>query len=147
MSRDDCFVCSKHRGGGDVPGGVLLADDVVYAGHVALAEPPSTTYLGWVVVEPRRHVTGLAGLSDDEAQAIGLAAARLSRALVDIQGAEHVYAFVLGHAVAHLHLHLIPRYPRTPREYWGVRVNEWPDAPRGGAEAIEALCDRLRNKL
>ena len=44
----------------------------------------------------------------------------------------------------HLHLHLIPRYPGAPREYWGMRVDEWPDAPRGEAAEIAALCEQLR---
>jgi len=41
----------------------------------------------------------------------------------------------------------VPRYPGTPREYWGVRVDEWPGAPRGDLEEIADLCERLRNGL
>jgi diadenosine tetraphosphate (Ap4A) HIT family hydrolase len=52
---------------------------------------------------------------------------------------------VVGHGAPHLHLHLIPRYPGTPREFWWTRVDEWPDAPRGDAGAIAALAERVRN--
>ena len=107
----------------------------------------STAYLGYLFAEPRRHAPGLADLTDAEAQAIGLLVARLSRALVASEGAEHVYAFVLGDGVPHLHVHLVPRYPGAPRRYWGVHVDEWPEAPRGGAPDIAALCARLRGKL
>lgn len=73
--------------------------------------------------------------------------ARLSRALTATEGAEHAYLFVLGHAVSHLHVWVVPRYPGTPREYWGMRVDEWSDAPRGGPEEIAALCERIRGYL
>jgi hypothetical protein len=42
---------------------------------------------------------------------------------------------------------VVPRYPDTPREYWGVRLSQWPDAPRGGIDAITAICNRLRRAL
>ena len=61
--------------------------------------------------------------------------------------AEHVYAAVIGHGVDHFHMHVIPRYPGTPREYWWTRVDEWPDAPRGGDAEIAALAVRLRAAL
>jgi diadenosine tetraphosphate (Ap4A) HIT family hydrolase len=81
-----------------------------------------------------------------EKHTFGKAAARASAAL-QAHGAEHVYAAIIGHAVEHLHLHVIPRYPGTPRDYWWIRVDEWPDAPRGGAADIAALTQRLRSLL
>jgi histidine triad (HIT) family protein len=43
---------------------------------------------------------------------------RASRALREAAGAEHVYAQVIGDRVPHLHVHLLPRYPGTPEDYW-----------------------------
>jgi histidine triad (HIT) family protein len=83
-------------------------------------------------------------LEPDEAAAVGRAATRTARALQAAAGAEHVYAAVIGHHSPHFHLHVIARYPGTPREYWCVRVDEWPDAPRGDAQAIAGFCGRLR---
>lgn len=71
----------------------------------------------------------------------------LGRAIKDNEDAEHVYSIVLGDEVPHLHIHLVPRYPDTPREYWGLRVSQWPDAPRGGIDDITAICNRLRPAL
>jgi len=147
MQPTDCFICRKHRGENSPPGGAIYQDDLVYAGHAQIPEGQSAVYLGWTLVETRRHIPGLADLADAEAQAVGLLVARLSRALRTCEGAEHVYAFVLGHHVSHLHIHVVPRYPGTPREYWGVRVDEWPDAPHGGPQEIAALCARLRTCL
>jgi diadenosine tetraphosphate (Ap4A) HIT family hydrolase len=73
--------------------------------------------------------------------------ARLSRALRDSEHAEHVYAFVIGDGVLYVHFHVVPRYPGAPREFWGVHVDEWPDAPHGGPAEMAALCDRLHRQL
>ncbi len=145
--RTSCFVCKKHRGETQTPGGAIYEDSRVYAGHAQFREGKTTAYLGYLMVEPRRHAPGLADLTDPEAQAIGLLVVRLSRALKQTAGAEHVYAFVLGDLVPHLHVHVVPRYPGAPREYWGVHVDEWPEAPHGGRAEIEALCSRLRAYL
>jgi len=143
----DCFICRKHRGEISIPGGAIYEDGLIYIGHAQIREGQTTAYLGYLMVEPKRHVPGLADLTDIEAQSLGLMVARLSRALKTSERAEHVYALVLGDLVSHLHIHVVPRYPGAPREYWGVRVDEWPDAPRGGAQEIAALCARLREAM
>ena len=144
---DECFVCRKHRGEMLEPGGPIYDDGVVRAGHMLPSPDGAPVYLGYLFVEPRRHAAGLGDLADHEAEAVGRLITRLSRTLVRREGAAHVYAFVFGDNVPHLHVHLVPRYPGAPREYWGVQVTDWPDAPRGGAEEIRALADRLRAEL
>jgi histidine triad (HIT) family protein len=144
---DECFICRKHRGEIEIPGGAIYEDEIIFAGHVHVPEGKSDVYLGYLMLEPKRHIAGLADLSDPEAQSLGLLITRLCRALKECEGAEHVYAFVLGDNVPHLHIHLVPRYPGAPGEYWGVHVDEWPEAPRGGALEVEALCARLRLHL
>jgi diadenosine tetraphosphate (Ap4A) HIT family hydrolase len=143
----DCFICRKHRGQVLVPGGAIYEDDLVYAGHAQIREGQTVAYLGYLMVEPKRHTPGLTDLTDIEAQSLGLLVARVSRALKASEGAEHVYAFVLGDLVPHLHIHVVPRYPNAPREYWGVHVDEWPNAPHGGLQEIADLCARLRSCL
>jgi len=39
---------------------------------------------------------------------------------------------------------VIGRYPGAPREYWGPKVDDWPEAPRGGEAEIAQVADRLR---
>jgi histidine triad (HIT) family protein len=143
----DCFICRKHRGLETVPGGALYEDDLVYAGHAQIRPSQATAYLGYLMAEPKRHAPKLPDLTDAEAAALGVLAVRLSRALRDVAGAEHVYLFGRGDGVAHVHLHVVARYPGAPRECYGPRVDEWPDAPHGGPDDIAALCDRLRKWL
>jgi diadenosine tetraphosphate (Ap4A) HIT family hydrolase len=147
MSDDDCFICRKQRGEVTIPGGAIYEDDLIYVGHAPIREGQATAYLGYLMVEPKRHAPRLFDLTDEEAQAIGLMIARLSRALRDREHAEHVYVFVIGDGVLHVHFHVVPRYPRAPREFWGVHVDEWPDAPHGGPDEMAALCERLRAQL
>ena len=145
----NCFVCSKHALGDAAPGGVLFEDELVYAGHAYPPAQPALSYLGYLVAEPTRHIAGLGDLTDREAAAFGLWVNRLARALKDVAEAEHVYSFVLGDGMAHAHLHVVlaPRYPGTPREYWGVRLREWPEAPRAGDDEMRSLVTRLRAYL
>ena len=143
----DCFICRKHRGEVSIPGGAIYQDDLLYVGHVQLPEGKTTCYLGWIIVETKRHVPELADLTDAEVQALGLMVSRVSRALMASEKGEHVYLFLIGDGVRHVHVHVVPRYPGAPRQYWGTRVDEWPDAPRGGPQEMAALCARLRIHL
>jgi histidine triad (HIT) family protein len=134
-----------------MPGGPVAEDDLVLVSHVvtpeALGREGTRAYLGHLIVEPRRHAPGLADLTDAEARSVGSWSARASRALRDVTGAEHVYAAAIGDAVPHLHVQLLPRFPGTPREYWWTRVDEWPEARRGGTAEIAALVRDLRSYL
>jgi histidine triad (HIT) family protein len=107
-----CFICAKHRAGNAVQGGVLFEDDFVYAGH-AHALTSKTAYRGYLVVEPKRHAPGWGDLTDEEAAALGRVVNRLARALKEVAAAEHVYSFVFGDGVPHLHVLVVPRYPGT----------------------------------
>ena len=129
-----------------LPGGPVGEDDLVVVSHLA-AVAGGSAYLGHLFVEPWRHAPGLADLTAAEARAVGWWCARASRALRDVAGAEHVYAKVIGDAVPHLHVHLLPRYPGTPREYWWDRLDEWPDARHGAEPQVISLTHDLRAYL
>jgi len=144
----NCFICQKHRGELPIPGGLIYEDKLLAVCHLQYQESNSKgTYLGYLMIENKRHIPGLAELTDEEAQALGLMAARLARALKESEGAEHIYQFVIGDGVPHLHIHIAARYPGAPQQYWGTHVDEWPEAPHGGLPEIEALCARLRTYL
>lgn len=143
----DCFVCRKHRGELPPPGGAIYADDLVYLSHAGLFGDEQEHFLGHVFVEPRRHVAELGDLTSEEAQAVGLWTSRAARALMESLDMEHVYSFVFGDGVPHVHVHVIGRYRGTPRDFWGVRVDEWPGARRGREDELAQVAAQIRDTL
>lgn len=142
----DCFICEKHRQGDEAQGGGLFEDELVYVGHVHALDVPAA-YRGYLMVEPKRHAPGLGDLTDEEAEAIGRMTNRVARLQRDTLGAEHVYSFIYGDGVAHLHVHLAPRYPGTPADYWGHGLQRWPEAPKVDPDQMRELVKELRNAL
>jgi diadenosine tetraphosphate (Ap4A) HIT family hydrolase len=142
-----CIVCRKHKGEIDIPGGVIYEDELIFVSHAQLWGEEKEHYLGHVFVEVKRHVAELADLTEQEAQVIGLFTSRIAKALLCTEAMEHVYTFFIGDGVPHVHIHVIGRYPNAPREYWGPKVDEWPEAPKGTAKEIEQVATRVRNFL
>lgn len=141
----NCLFCDQAVNPAQVPGGAIFEDGMLYATHAYDGAEP--VYLGNLRIVTKRHVPTLADLTDDEAGAFGLLVARLGRALVACVGAERIYAHTFSEAIHHLHLYITARYPNVPEEYWRWAVTDWPDAPKGGAEEVAALSDRLRTYL
>ncbi len=101
-------------------------------------------YLGHIFLETKRHVYEIGDLSQDEAAHIGIHTTRVAQALLAILPMEHVYTFVIGDGAPHFHVHIIGRYNNAPREYWGPRVDEWPQAPKGKNEDIAKLSAKIK---
>lgn len=140
----DCIVCQKQHGEIPIPGGTIYENDLIFISHALLYQNETEHYLGHIFLETKRHVADLADLTETEAQALGLYTARVARALMHVLGSVHVYSFVMGDGVPHVHVHIIGRYADAPREYWGAKVDEWPQAPKGDAEKIAALSEQIR---
>lgn len=85
--------------------------------------------------------------TDEEMAAIGKMLKSLSKAMMDILDAAHVYAFIVGEGLFHFHIHVIARYKDAPKEYWGPSVDEWPDAPKGTLQDVRKLNEKIRNEL
>ncbi|AZN43974.1 HIT family protein [Paenibacillus albus] len=140
-----CFICSKQRGDMKSAGGVIYEDEHVSVSHMGISGESQSAYLGYLIIETKRHTRGLGDLTDEEASAVFVATNRMSRILRDSLQAEHVYSYVRGDAVPHFHMHLIPRYAGTPEPFWHpVQLAEWPDAPRGNTSQIVQVCSQLR---
>ncbi|TWE10042.1 diadenosine tetraphosphate (Ap4A) HIT family hydrolase [Rudaeicoccus suwonensis] len=139
---DTCLVCDEISGAVPVPGEHLETTDLVTVFQCPVLAPATDIYAGYLFVVPRRHVAGFSGLTDTEAAAVGLAIAHWSKAL-ELAGAERVYVVRTGHAVDHLHVHLIPRWPETPKEVSWLHVDDWDGARRldsaDAAEFVSAL--------
>ncbi|MED1603409.1 HIT family protein [Alkalihalophilus marmarensis] len=143
---NDCFICQKHSNSIQTSGVMIYEDDYVYVGHIDRNGDP--IYLGHIMIDLKRHVPTLGDMNMEEAKAFGMITARVSKALIECENAAHIYSYVMGDAVPHLHMHLVPRYPNTPKEHWGPNaVYEWEEAPMGGNEEVIQLCKRIKTYL
>lgn len=143
---ESCFICSKHAGEIETSGVMIYEDDYVYVGHIDRNGKPN--YLGHIMIDLKRHAPTLADMTVKEAKAFGVIMAGVSKALKESEKAEHIYALVSGNSVPHLHMHLVARYPNTPREYWGPNdVYDWKEAPMGDNSEVVKLCNRIKAYL
>ncbi len=143
---ESCEVCAAFAGQGSWRDLLVHEDELVVLAHV----PPSNdeaedAYAGHLLLLPKRHVESPATLLDAEAERLGLWMAWGTRLLESEVRAEHVYVVRFGDSWPHLHIHLLPRYPGTPRAYRGMDVREWPDAKRHGRAEVATLARKLRN--
>jgi histidine triad (HIT) family protein len=141
----DCFFCDRLRNRKEIEDWCVYEDDLLVVAHqVEIGEP---TYLGTLLIQTKRHSEGLAGLTDKEAERLGLLAARISRALKEVLKAEWTYAYCFTAAFRHVHMIIDARYPGVPREHVRLGIHEWPDAPRGDPEAVRSLVQQVRARL
>lgn len=141
----DCFVCVKHLQFRKNNSCLIFENDLIVVSHALLFGDEKDHYLGHAFVETKRHVPGINDLSKAEAEAVGWFTCLTARALTATMGFEHIYTFVLGDHVPHFHMHVIGRYPETPHEYWGNKVDEWPEAPRGNVTQINLVVEKLHS--
>ncbi len=115
-----CIACDIVRGARRTPGGILRRE----GGFVLHAVADASPLRGWVVLTSERHARAWPDLDAGALAALGPLAARAMAAQRTALGAEHVYAFSIGDAVRHFHLHLVPRYADTPERLRGRRCFE-----------------------
>lgn len=143
---ESCFICNKHAGIIKTDGVLIYQDEFVYVGHID--NNGGQGYLGHLMIDLKRHAPTLGDMTLNEAKAFGVIVAKVSKALMESEGAEHIYSLVSGNSVPHLHMHIVPRYPGTPEQYWGpMAVREWSEAPIGGEVETTELCLRIKNYL
>lgn len=141
---DNCYICDKHNGLVKTCG-LVYSDDLLYVYHMEPKE--DIIYLGYLFIELRRHVQGLEDMNDEECIAVGRMLKRISGTLIDNFDIEHIYSHVIGDNTPHLHIHIIPRYKGDPKEFWGMKADEWEAAPHGDEETVKEFCLKLGRLL
>ncbi|MFC1415513.1 HIT family protein [Streptacidiphilus cavernicola] len=144
----DCYACRMNRTIDTLPPRELIAADP----HWRVAHAMDTSLPGWLVLLPRRHVTALAELTDQEATGLGSWQVRLSRALTEVTGCAKTYAvqFAEAEGFAHVHVHVVPRMPDLAPALRGPGVFALLNAPteeRVPPQAMDALATRLTAAL
>jgi diadenosine tetraphosphate (Ap4A) HIT family hydrolase len=140
---ESCILCDVVRGSRPTRGGILVREGG-FALH-ALADP--SPLRGWVVLTSERHVRAWPDLDAAALAALGPLAARVMAAQRTVLGAEHVYAFSIGDAVKHFHLHLVPRYADTPERLRGRRCFEGAPGDMLPEAEVEAAVRRLADGM
>ncbi|MEV8096857.1 HIT family protein [Kitasatospora sp. NPDC085879] len=116
----DCYTCARTGDPADLPPRELIGGD----DHWRVAHAFGTALPGWLVLIPRRHVTSIAELTDEEAAGLGRWQVRVSRALGEVTGCAKTYVaqFAEAEGFAHVHFHIVPRSSDHPEELRGPRV-------------------------
>ncbi|MFD2079151.1 Diadenosine tetraphosphate (Ap4A) hydrolase [Actinopolymorpha cephalotaxi] len=100
-------ACPCGRGDDErLPSEFLIAHD----DHWSVVHAYSSGLLGWLILQPRRHVIHLADLTDEEAAGLGVWQVRLARALAEELGTPKAYVAGFGESPgSHLHFHVVAR--------------------------------------
>ncbi|HWS36285.1 MAG TPA: HIT family protein [Actinoplanes sp.] len=125
----DCYVCSNNDRFDRLPPRERIAADT----HWRVSHAFNSTLPGWLILVPRRHVTTVAELTDDEAATLGTWQVRLSRALHEVTGCTKTYViqFAEQEGFGHVHFHIVPRMPDIPDDLRGPRVFGYLTRPPG----------------
>jgi len=117
-----CLTCElvRRRDRGQAP----AWDNMLRTPYWDIVHAYDTSLEGWLVLVARRHVTALAELTADEAAALGLLLARVSRALHETLSCAKTYAaqFAEHPDHPHVHVHLVARPVDHPAHLRGPRV-------------------------
>jgi diadenosine tetraphosphate (Ap4A) HIT family hydrolase len=107
IHQKDCLGCQVSNGDKVPFGGFVYADDLWTVNHVL---PPSAI-LGWLVLQPRRHIEALHEMSFNEQQRMSQLMVSLDQVLRDILSPQKVYTclFAESEHCPHIHFHIIPR--------------------------------------
>ena len=146
MSITACPICVKHQTLPEHTGDVIEERGGLTLTHFPfLKDEPATK--GRLVVEPKRHVEDFSDLSEEEAAALGLLIkSGIMRLTIGLH-AEHVYVFRINDKVAHLHFHLVPRFPGVPKDFRGLKILDWPQAERVTLTEIKRITQILKGVL
>lgn len=98
---DSCPICQKH----------LSLEEVIYedTNWIVTHGPIQSQILGYLYVEPKKHIENWGEFSDSELSDVGPLIKKIEMTLKKLLSVDRVYVVTISEAVRHLHFHLIPR--------------------------------------
>ncbi len=132
-----CPKCRRGRADEDESGGARFFVGDFADGYLQRRAPQE----GYTIVAfHRRHVPDLTSLTREESAGFWNDAIVVARALESVFTPCHLNYNVLGNAVPHVHVHIVPRYlddpcPGMPLKPWNLRLVE----PSAFSRQLEAL--------
>jgi diadenosine tetraphosphate (Ap4A) HIT family hydrolase len=97
----ECKICEKHK---QVVDSIFEDQD-----WMVTHGPLGSQILGYLYIEPKRHVENWSDFNDEELAKVGPLIKRLEQAVKKELNIERVYVVTISEAVRHLHFHIIPR--------------------------------------
>ncbi len=148
MHDPNCAICNASMDTSSVPGGIVYEDDLWLVHHVMSGRGVP----GWMMVQTRRHVAGIAFFNDAEALSFGPTFRHLQKVLMEVTGALRIYTASMNESVPHFHCHVVPRYEAMPKNAKGWEVFDLFRASAAGeidvdADSVTRLTDRYREAL
>jgi len=142
----DCIICGKHKRDNPSVGGSIYEDDYVYLSHYPLDET-GQAHLGHLILEPKRHITGMEELNEQEQLSLIKTLTNAHHALKKVVNVDRIYTFSIGEQARHLHFHLIPRYDSTPKEFYGTRLMEYTGDRTSDEAKVKDLSVRIKSMI
>ena len=142
-----CLACELTAGQRALPGGLIHETPQWVVEHCV-----GPLGLGALVVKPKRHITHIWELNDEEALELGPLMQRASAALSELLQPEQVYATLWSHAggtPVHIHWVLQPIGPDRPNDLLGPHLQAamFDQAEPPPAADVEAVANNLRALL
>lgn len=98
----NCKICEKHK---KENSNYIFETEYFKVYH----GPLNSQILGYLFIEPKRHVESWAGLEKNEVLELIEVIKEVELMLKELLGAKKVYTVTIGEIVKHLHIHVIPR--------------------------------------
>jgi len=97
----ECPICEKHKR--------QVSPIYEDKNWVVTHGPLVSQILGYMYIEPKRHVENWSDFTDEELSKVGPLIKRLELALKNELDIDRVYVVTISEAVRHIHFHIIPR--------------------------------------
>ena len=110
----ECLACDLTSGRAEVPGGLIFETPAWRVEHCV-----GPLGVGTLVVKPKRHVRGLAGLDRGEAHQMGPLLWNTAAAVEQLTEAEQVYVCLWSHGPVHLHYVVQPELSQVTERFGG----------------------------
>jgi diadenosine tetraphosphate (Ap4A) HIT family hydrolase len=144
-----CLACDLAAGRRDLPGGVVHETDCFLVEHCV-----GPLGVGTLLVKPRRHVTRVSELTDEEAAELGGVLRRTAQVVDELVAPEQVYTCLWSHAGrTPVHIHWVVQ-PATTVDIDAIgahgpalQVGMFKRGEEPDAAAVAAFCERARERF
>lgn len=129
-----------------------LWDNIYRAEYWDVVHCNSTSWLGWMVLVVRRHITAVADMTEHEAIELGQLQRRVSVALQHATGCAKTYVvqFAEHPQHPHVHFHVIPVMADTPQDQRALNVFKHlgvPEAQRVSEAEMNRMAAQIKQDL